>query len=39
VPEPSPALWGLSYRFLELLMDRVGRPIPAMTWADPETQR
>ena len=27
-----PALWGLSYRFLELLMEKCGRPIPGMPW-------
>ncbi len=29
---PSLALWGLSYRFLELLMRALGRPIPPMPW-------
>ncbi len=28
-------LWGLSYRFLELLMKQCGRPIPGMAW-DPD---
>lgn len=27
-----PVLWGLSYRFLELLMRKCGRPIPGMPW-------
>jgi 8-oxo-dGTP pyrophosphatase MutT (NUDIX family) len=27
-----PVLWGLSYRFLEILMERCGRPIPGMPW-------
>jgi len=30
----APALWGLSYRFLEILMERLGRPIPTMPWDD-----
>ncbi|MGH0037368.1 MAG: NUDIX hydrolase [Myxococcota bacterium] len=30
----GPVLWGLSYRFLELLMERIGRPIPPMPWRD-----
>lgn len=27
-------LWGLSYRFLELLMTQARRPIPGMPWVD-----
>lgn len=30
--EDEPVLWGLSYRFLELFMRLIGRPIPAMPW-------
>jgi len=30
--EHAPVLWGLSYRFLELLMAPLGRPIPGMPW-------
>lgn len=30
--QEQPVLWGLSYRFLELLMRRIGRPIPTMPW-------
>lgn len=29
---PAAPLWGLSYRFLELFMRIIGRPIPAMPW-------
>lgn len=29
---PVALLWGLSYRFLELLMEQCGRPIPGMPW-------
>lgn len=28
----APLLWGITYRFTELLMARVGKPIPAMPW-------
>lgn len=28
----APVLWGLSYRFLELLLRRLGREIPPMQW-------
>lgn len=28
----EPVLWGLSYRFLELLMRHLGRAIPSMPW-------
>lgn len=28
-------LWGLSYRFLELLMTRAGRTVPGMPWVEP----
>jgi 8-oxo-dGTP pyrophosphatase MutT (NUDIX family) len=28
----APLLWGLSYRFLELLMNRLDREIPSMAW-------
>lgn len=28
----QPVLWGLSYRFLELLLGRAGRSIPTMPW-------
>jgi len=28
----APVLWGLSYRFLELLMNVIGREIPGMPW-------
>jgi 8-oxo-dGTP pyrophosphatase MutT (NUDIX family) len=32
----QPVLWGLSYRFLELLLGHAGRKIPAMPWrSDP----
>jgi len=30
--EDRPVLWGLSYRFLEQLMGRLGRPIAPMPW-------
>jgi len=30
--DDSPFLWGLTYRFVELFMARVGKPIPAMPW-------
>lgn len=30
--EDDTVLWGISYRFLELLMERAGRPIPSMPW-------
>jgi 8-oxo-dGTP pyrophosphatase MutT (NUDIX family) len=30
----GPLLWGLSYRFLELLMGSIGRPIPPMQWRE-----
>jgi len=28
----SPVLWGLTYRFTEIFMQLVGRPIPGMPW-------
>lgn len=35
VPEGGgPVLWGLSYRFLELFMETIGRPIPPMPWRE-----
>jgi 8-oxo-dGTP pyrophosphatase MutT (NUDIX family) len=30
--QDDPVLWGISYRFLELLMELVGRPIAPMPW-------
>jgi 8-oxo-dGTP pyrophosphatase MutT (NUDIX family) len=30
--DEAPVLWGLSYRFLELLMNIIGRDIPGMSW-------
>jgi 8-oxo-dGTP pyrophosphatase MutT (NUDIX family) len=30
--EGAPLLWGLSYRFLEILMNLLDRDIPAMAW-------
>lgn len=30
--EEDPVLWGISYRFLELLMALANRPIPSMPW-------
>jgi 8-oxo-dGTP pyrophosphatase MutT (NUDIX family) len=30
----APLLWGLSYRFLELLMTQIGRAIPSMPWQE-----
>ncbi len=32
--EDAPVLWGLSYRFLELFMNRIGRSIPGMRWRE-----
>ncbi len=31
--EEAPVLWGLSYRFLEIFMEKLGRTIPGMPWA------
>jgi 8-oxo-dGTP pyrophosphatase MutT (NUDIX family) len=30
--DDHPVLWGLSYRFLELLMAKCGRPVESMPW-------
>jgi 8-oxo-dGTP pyrophosphatase MutT (NUDIX family) len=30
----GPPLWGLTYRFLELLLGRLGHPLPEMPWRD-----
>lgn len=30
----GPPLWGLTYRFLELLFRRLGHPLPEMPWRD-----
>jgi hypothetical protein len=30
--DTAPILWGLTYRFLEVFMRVVGRPIPNMPW-------
>jgi hypothetical protein len=30
----SPLLWGLSYRFLDLLMLSIARAIPSMPWRE-----
>ncbi|MGI9592761.1 MAG: NUDIX hydrolase [Myxococcota bacterium] len=30
----GPPLWGLTYRFLELLLGSVGHPLPAMPWRE-----
>jgi 8-oxo-dGTP pyrophosphatase MutT (NUDIX family) len=32
--ERSPVLWGLSYRFLQILMEKLERRLPAMPWHD-----
>lgn len=31
----APVLWGITYKFMDDFMHRVGRPIPFMQWADP----
>lgn len=34
--DPSaPVLWGITYKFVDEFMRRIGRPIPFMPWADP----
>lgn len=30
----APLLWGITYKFMDEFMRRVGRPIPFMPWAD-----
>jgi len=30
----GPPLWGLTYRFLELLLGRLGHPLPVMPWRE-----
>jgi hypothetical protein len=32
----APVLWGITYKFMDEFMRRVGRPIPFMPWADPD---
>ena len=32
----APLLWGITYKFMDEFMRRVGRPIPFMPWADPD---
>jgi len=32
----APVLWGITYKFMDELMHRIGRPIPSMPWADPD---
>ncbi len=31
----APVLWGITYKFMDEFMRRIGRPIPFMPWADP----
>ena len=31
----APVLWGITYKFMDEFMRRIGRPIPYMPWADP----
>ncbi len=31
----APVLWGITYKFMDDFMRRIGRPIPFMPWADP----
>ncbi len=31
----APVLWGITYKFMDEFMRRVGRPIPFMPWSDP----
>ena len=30
----APVLWGITYKFMDEFMSRIGRPIPFMPWAD-----
>lgn len=32
----APVLWGITYKFMDDFMHRIGRPIPFMPWADPD---
>lgn len=32
----APVLWGITYKFMDEFMTRIGRPIPFMPWADAE---
>lgn len=32
----APVLWGITYKFMDEFMRRIGRPIPFMPWADPD---
>ena len=32
----APVLWGITYKFIDDFMRRVGRSIPFMPWADPD---
>ncbi len=31
----APVLWGITYKFMDEFMQKIGRPIPFMPWADP----
>jgi 8-oxo-dGTP pyrophosphatase MutT (NUDIX family) len=33
--ERAPVLWGITYKFMDEFMARIGRTIPYMLWADP----
>ena len=32
--DDAPVLWGITYKFLDDLMSKIGRPIPFMPWED-----
>ena len=32
LPEPNPVIWGITYKFLDQLLDLLGAPIPKMPW-------
>jgi 8-oxo-dGTP pyrophosphatase MutT (NUDIX family) len=37
--ERAPVLWGITYKFMDDFMGRIGRPIPYMPWEDVEPKR
>ena len=34
--DQAPVLWGITYKFLEDFMGKIGRPIPFMPWDEPD---
>lgn len=32
----APVLWGITYKFMDEFMQKIGRPIPFMPWEDPD---